>query len=112
MLSIGSWTTGGTMLIILLGDGIVLETTTFDSVTWGVFYMVLSNVVSAGKGVILGVMEGCDCGGIIILDSGTVGLGASTVGCGMVLMSFRISLLLLTRFRSSLLVLISCSSGV
>ena len=59
------------MLIILLGDGVVLETTTLDSVTLGVFCTVLSNVFSAGKGVISGAMEGCNCGGIITLDSGT-----------------------------------------
>ena len=100
------------MLIILLGDGVVLETTTLDSATLGVFCTVLSTVVSPGKGVILGSMEGCNCVGIITLDSGTVGLGASTLGCEMVLMSFRSSLLLLTFSRSSLLVIISCSSGV
>ena len=68
--------------------------------------------MSPGKGVILGAMEGCNGGGIITLDSGTVGLSASTLGCEMVLMSFKSSSLLLTLFRSSLLVLISCSSGV
>ena len=96
----------------MFGDGLVLETTTLDSGTLEVFCTVLSSVVSAGKGVILGAMEVCNYGGIITLDSGTEGLGASTLGFGMVLESFRISLLLLTPFRSCLLVLISCSSGV
>ena len=102
MLSIGSWTTGGTILIILLGDGVVLKTTTIDSGTLEVFCTVLSSVVFANKCVILGAMEGYNCGGIITLDSGTVGLGSSTLGFGMVLVSVIISLLLLTLFRSSL----------
>ena len=112
MLSIGAWTTGGTMLIVLLGDGVVLKTTTLDYGTLDLFCTVLSSVVSASKGVILGAMEVCNYGGIITLDSGTVRLGSSTLGFGMVLESFRISLLLLTLFRSSLLALISCPNGV
>ena len=79
-----------------MGQCVVAETTTLDSVTLGVFCTVLSNVLSTSKGVILGAMEGCNCGVMIALDSGTMGLGVSTLGCGMVLVSFKISLLVLT----------------
>ena len=43
-----------------------------DSVPVGVFFTVLSNVVSTGEGVILGAMEGCTCGSMTTLDSDTV----------------------------------------